>query len=83
VVRRWTKGSSLGRGWEFYSSLPRPDRLWSPPSLLYSSLSGALSVGVKRPGREADHSSPSGAEAKNVWSYTSTPPNTPHSAVLS
>jgi hypothetical protein len=34
---------------------------------------GALSMGVKRPGREADHSSPSSAEVKNAWSYTSTP----------
>jgi hypothetical protein len=34
---------------------------------------GALSLGVKRPGREADHSRPSSAEVKNTWSYTSTP----------
>jgi hypothetical protein len=34
---------------------------------------GALSLSVKRPGREADHSSPSNAEVKNAWSYTSTP----------
>jgi len=34
---------------------------------------GALSVGVKRPGREADHSPTFSAEVKNVWSYTSTP----------
>jgi hypothetical protein len=34
---------------------------------------GALSLGVKRPGREADHSPPSSAEVKNAWSYTSTP----------
>jgi hypothetical protein len=34
----------------------------------------ALSLGVKRPGREADHSPPSRAEVKNAWSYTSTPP---------
>jgi hypothetical protein len=27
---------------------------------------GALSTGVKRPGREADHSSPSSAEVKNA-----------------
>jgi hypothetical protein len=33
---------------------------------------GALSLGVKRPGREADHSSPSSAEVNNAWSYTST-----------
>jgi hypothetical protein len=35
----------------------------------------ALSLGVKRPGREADHSPPSSAEVKNAWNYTSTPPN--------
>jgi len=29
--------------------------------------------GVKRPGREADHSTPSSAEVKNAWRYTSTP----------
>jgi hypothetical protein len=34
---------------------------------------GALSPGVKRPGRETDHSPPSNAEVKR-WSYTSTPP---------
>jgi hypothetical protein len=35
---------------------------------------GALSAGVKRPGREAYHSPLSSAEAKNTWSNTSTPP---------
>jgi hypothetical protein len=34
---------------------------------------GALSLGVKWPGREVDHSPPSSAEVKNEWSYTSTP----------
>jgi hypothetical protein len=34
---------------------------------------GVLSLGVKRPGREAGHSPPSSAEVKNEWSYTSTP----------
>jgi hypothetical protein len=29
-------------------------------------------VGVKSPGREADHSHPTSAEVKNAWSYTST-----------
>jgi hypothetical protein len=33
----------------------------------------ALSLGVKRPGREADHSPQSSAEVKNAWRYTSTP----------
>jgi hypothetical protein len=34
---------------------------------------GALSLGVKRPGREADHSPSSSAEAKNAWNFTPTP----------
>jgi hypothetical protein len=32
----------------------------------------ALSLGVKRPEREADHSPPFSATVKNAWSYTST-----------
>jgi hypothetical protein len=43
---------------------------------------GALSLGVKRPGREADHSSPSSAEVKNAWSYTSTLPICLHGVVV-
>jgi len=39
-----------------------------PPSLL-----GAPFLGVKRPGREADHSLPSSAEVKNALSCISTP----------
>jgi hypothetical protein len=35
---------------------------------------GALSLGVKRPGLEADHSPPISAEVKKMWIYTSTPP---------
>jgi hypothetical protein len=34
---------------------------------------GALSSGLKRPGREADYPPTSNAEVKNAWSYTSTP----------
>jgi hypothetical protein len=37
---------------------------------------GAISPGVKRPGREADHSPPANAEVKKMWIYTSTPPYT-------
>jgi hypothetical protein len=36
-------------------------------------VSGAISLGVKRPGGEADHSPPTSAKNKNAWSYTSTP----------
>jgi hypothetical protein len=41
----------------------QPPIQWAP---------GALSLGVKRPEREAEHSLPSSAEVKNMWSYTST-----------
>jgi hypothetical protein len=34
---------------------------------------GTLSPGVKRQGREADHSPPGSAEVKKVWIYTFTP----------
>jgi hypothetical protein len=34
---------------------------------------GALSLGVKWPRREADHSALSSADVNNAWSYTSTP----------
>jgi hypothetical protein len=51
----------------------KPPNQWMP---------GALSLGVKRPGREADHSAPSSAEVKNTWSYTSTPPVRLHGVVF-
>jgi hypothetical protein len=35
---------------------------------------GGFFPGVKRPGREADHSPPATAEIKKIWIYTSTPP---------
>jgi hypothetical protein len=42
----------------------------------------AISLGVKRSGREARHSLPSSAEAKNAWNYTSTPKIRLHGVVL-
>jgi hypothetical protein len=35
---------------------------------------GTLSPGLKRPGREADHSPRASAEIKKIWTYTSSPP---------
>jgi hypothetical protein len=49
----------------------RPDLGSTQPPIRW--VSGALSLGVKRPRREADHSPPSNAEVKNMWSYTSSP----------
>jgi hypothetical protein len=44
---------------------PRQERLWGSPSLLpIQWVSGALSLGVKWPGRETDHSPPSSADVK-------------------
>jgi hypothetical protein len=69
----WPGGSSPAGGWEFFSSPPSSDHLWGLPSLPSNGYRGwGPSLGVKRPGREADHSPPTSAEVKNVWSYTST-----------
>jgi hypothetical protein len=45
-----------------FSSPRRPDGFWGPSSLLFNGYcGGGLSAGVKRPGREVDHSSPTSA----------------------
>jgi hypothetical protein len=49
----------------------------------YPIRTGSSSLGVKRPEREANHSSPSSAEVKYAWSYTSTPPVCLHGVVIS
>jgi hypothetical protein len=41
-----------------------------------------FSVGLKQPVHKADHSSPSSALVKNVWSYTLTSPIHIHGMVL-
>jgi len=58
-------------------------RVWPllvPQSRPHSAASCLMGTGdtfheVKRPGREANNSSPSGAEIKKEWSYISTPPH--------
>jgi hypothetical protein len=66
-----------GGRWEFFSLSPRPERLWGPPSLLHNGYQGALSLGVKRPGRKADHSPPSSAEVKECVDLYFHDPSTP------
>jgi hypothetical protein len=58
VVQRWAMGwyhgcSNPGKGWEYFSSLPRPDRLSGPPSLLSNEYQGQFPV----------------SKAAGVWSW--------------
>jgi hypothetical protein len=59
---------------DFFSLLPRPDRLWGPSNLISNRYlgEGVLTPGIKRPRREADRLPPSIAWVKNAWSYSST-----------
>jgi hypothetical protein len=66
--------SGPGRGKFFlFSTSSRP--VLGPTQSSFQWLPRALSPGVTRPGREADHSPPTSAEFKNTWIYTSTPPH--------
>jgi len=53
----------------------RPDRLWGPPSLLYSGYQD-ISLRASTWGYKGDHSIPYSSEVKNEWMYTSAPPYT-------
>jgi hypothetical protein len=77
-----------GRGFEsrqglefFFTTASGPALESTQPPIRW--VQGALSLGVKLPGHEADHSPSSSAEVKNAWSYTSTPPICLHGVVLS
>jgi hypothetical protein len=74
-------GSSPGRDWEFFSSASTPALGPTQPPIQW--VPGSLTLGVKLPGREADHSPSSSAEVKNAFSHTSTPPVRLHVVVLS
>jgi hypothetical protein len=82
----WSRDSSvvwrLATGWmmgvrvpagagNFSLTTPRPALGSTQPPIQW--VPGALSLEVKRPGRETDHSLPSSAKFKNVWNYTFTP----------
>jgi hypothetical protein len=55
----------------FFSTLSEP--ALGSTQLSIQCISGALSLEVKRQGREADHSPLTSAEVKKTWIYTSTP----------
>jgi hypothetical protein len=64
-LRAGRPGLDSRQGQEMFSTAQRLDRIRSPSSLLSNGCQGYFHRGLKRPGREADHSPPSGAEAKN------------------
>jgi hypothetical protein len=53
-----------------------------PPPASYALGTGGCSLVLKRPRREADRSSPSSAQVKNAWNYTSIPPIRLHSVII-
>jgi hypothetical protein len=66
-------GVRLQRGSRIFTSPYLPDRLWGyPASYSMGTVGGALSP-WKKFGCETDHSSPSSAEVKETWIYTTIP----------
>jgi hypothetical protein len=66
--------SSPGRVKNFHFSMSSRLALGSTQPPTQCVPGGGSFPGVKRPGREADHSPPTSAEVKKMWIYTSTPP---------
>jgi hypothetical protein len=86
LAKVWTIGvlgldSREGLGIFLFAALSRPALVPTQPLIQW--VPGAVSLGIKRPGRVADQLPPSSAEVENTWSYTSTPPIRLHGAVLS
>jgi hypothetical protein len=69
MVRSWNPSRSV----KFSLLQDRPYRPWGPPRLLFNG-NQRPSPGLGRRGPEFDHLSPSIAEVKIEWIYTSTPP---------
>jgi len=72
------RGSNPGGGEVFQT---RPDRLWSPPSLLYHGYQVSF-LWIKRPGRDVDHPSPSSAKVKETGDLHFYSPSGPSWPVL-
>jgi hypothetical protein len=61
------RGAGVATGWTVPGAIPGRGKIfvYSKASRPVPGLPAAFSQGVKRPGREADHSRPSTAEVKN------------------
>ena len=71
--RGWTvRVSNPGKGERFFLSLICPHRLWGPPRLTFSGYRRSL-FSVKAAGAWIEPLPPYSAEAKNEWSYDSSP----------
>jgi hypothetical protein len=71
-LRAWRSGVQIRAGSRNFS-LQNVQTDSGPPSLLIQWVRG-FCPGVKRSGREVNHSLPSGAEVKNEWGCTSSSP---------
>jgi hypothetical protein len=61
--------SRQGLGIFLFTTVSRP--ALEPLQPPFQWITGTLSLGVKRPGREADHPPPSSVEVQHAWSYAS------------
>jgi hypothetical protein len=77
----WDSSVGIAMGYRFdslqckiflFSTASRPTL--GPSQILIKWVPPAFSPGVKRQGREADHSPAPIAKEKKMWTYTSTPP---------
>jgi hypothetical protein len=68
---------------EFFSSPPRPERLWGTPSLLSNRYQGLFPLGDKAAGVWSWPLTSIYCRGQRMSVYTSTPPILPHGAVLS
>jgi hypothetical protein len=73
--------SRWGLGILLFSTVSRPALRPIQPPIQW--VPQELSLGIKQPGREVDHSPPSSIEAKKAWTYTFIPPIRLHGMVLS
>jgi hypothetical protein len=75
--------TSPGRGWDFLLFTTETRPALGPTQAPIQWVPGGSFPGIKRPGRETDHTPPSSTEVQNAWSSTSTPSIRCHGMVLS